>query len=200
MLKFDHIAVGCTDLSEGTEWVEQALGVSLVAGGEHARFGTHNTLLGLADGLYLEVIAKNPNAPATGRPTWFDLDRFTGPPRLSNWICAADHLNDVPSFAGEVNALTRDDLTWQITVPDDGSLPFDGGFPTMIAWGDGVAHPSRKLPASGVRLLEWQVIHPQAPHLRASVPINDTRVRFTVGEKVGFKATFETPNGTRVLS
>ena len=200
MLRLDHIAVGCTDLAAGTRWVEDILGVPLVTGGKHMQFGTHNTLLGLADGLYLEVICKDPNAAATGRPTWFGLDQFNGQPRLSNWICAADHLNDVPSFAGEVNNLTRDDLTWQITVPKDGSLPFDGGFPTMIAWGDGVAHPSSKFPASGVRLVEWNVIHPQAAHLRASVPINDPRVMFIEGETIGFKATFETPTGTKTLT
>lgn len=200
MLNFDHIAVACTTLDEGTQWVSQVLGVPLVNGGEHARFGTHNTLLGLGDGLYLEVIAKNPKAAKTGRPTWFDLDQFTGPPRLANWICAAKSLDNIPSFAGEVHDLTRGDLNWQLAVPKDGSLPFDGGFPTMMAWGKGVTHPSATLPASGCRLISWDITHPQAAHLRASVPINDPRVRFGVGPAVGFKATFDTPTGVKVLS
>ena len=200
MLNLDHIAIGCTYLAEGTAWVENALGVPMVAGGKHARFGTHNTLLGLADGLYLEVITKDPQAPDIGRPTWFGLDDFTGPPRLANWICAADTLDDAPDFAGEVTNLTRDDLSWQITVPQDGSLPFDGGFPTMISWGTGVTHPSAKLPSSGVRLVTWEVVHPQADHLRATVPINDPRVSFATGETIGFIATFKTPTGTKVLT
>ena len=200
MLRLDHIAVGCTNLEDGTSWVSQTLGVPLVAGGKHAQFGTHNTLLGLADGLYLEVIAIDPSAPATKAPTWFGLDHFTGSPRLANWICAAKNLDDVPSFAGQVTPLQRDDLRWDITVPADGSLPFDGGFPTMIAWGAGVVHPSTKLANSGCALLEWQVIHPQAAHLRASVPINDPRVSFVTGDTASFRATFQTPDGIKVLT
>ena len=52
---------------------------------------THNRLLGLGD-LYLEVIAADPSAPRPAWPRWFDLDRFTGAPRLTNWICACDDL------------------------------------------------------------------------------------------------------------
>jgi hypothetical protein len=33
MLTLDHIAVACTDLAEGTAWVEDRLGVSLQQGG-----------------------------------------------------------------------------------------------------------------------------------------------------------------------
>ena len=49
MLILDHIAVAATDLGHGTKWVEQALGVPMQPGGQHAHFGTHNTLLGLGD-------------------------------------------------------------------------------------------------------------------------------------------------------
>ena len=61
MLTLDHIAVACTDLAEGTAWAEERLGVKMQTGGKHARYGTHNTLLGLADGLYFEVIAIDPD-------------------------------------------------------------------------------------------------------------------------------------------
>ena len=68
MIEFDHIAISGETLAEATEHVEAALGVSLQPGGEHAVFHTHNTLLGLEDGLYLEAIAINPNAPTPDRP------------------------------------------------------------------------------------------------------------------------------------
>ena len=55
-------------------------------------FGTHNLLLGLDDGLYLEVISIDPGAPQPAFPRWFDLDRFSGVPRISNWICRTDAL------------------------------------------------------------------------------------------------------------
>ncbi|MFT5968132.1 MAG: hypothetical protein ACI9ND_002050, partial [Yoonia sp.] len=97
--QFDHIAIGCTTLADGVAWVEDQLGVSLLPGGKHAHFGTHNRLLGLGD-LYLEVIAKDPDAALTDRPTWFDLDNFSGPPRLANWICRSDDVGKDQAITG----------------------------------------------------------------------------------------------------
>lgn len=195
--QLDHIAIGCTDLAQGVAWAEERLGVKMQAGGQHAHFGTHNRLLGLADGLYLEVIAKNPDAPVD-RPTWFDLDNFTGPPRLANWICRSDDVENAQAITGPPVSLTRDDLHWQLTVPDDGSLPMQGGYPSLLKWGAGITPPSGSLPASGVRLTKWEVWHPQANWLREAIPLDTNVVRFQSGP-VGFKATFETPNGTVVL-
>lgn len=38
------------------------------------QFGTHNRCLGMEDGIYLEVIAVDPEAPPPSRPRWFGLD------------------------------------------------------------------------------------------------------------------------------
>ena len=82
-MRLDHLAIGAQTLQEGVAWAEAKLGVSFQAGGTHARFATHNRLLGVADGLYLEVIAADPDATCEG-PRWFGLDTFSGPPRLVN--------------------------------------------------------------------------------------------------------------------
>lgn len=195
--QFDHIAIGCSDLDEGTAWVEDQLGATLLPGGKHAHFGTHNRLLGMGD-LYLEVIAKDPTAPPTDYPTWFDLDNFTGPPRLANWICRSDEIEKDQAITGPPIALTRDDLCWQLTVPEDGSLPMQGGFPTLLKWGAGIVPPSRSLPDSGVRLVQWTVTHPRANWLRTHVDLEGSIVQFVTGPE-GFKAHFETPNGARFL-
>lgn len=197
MLEFDHIAIACTDLAAGTAEVAAALGVPLEPGGTHARYGTHNTLLGMGD-LYLEVIAIDPGAART-RPTWFALDHFSGPARPANWICRSDDLEGARDVVGPAQAMTRGDLSWQITVPDDGGLPLDGAYPTLLAWAPGTLHPAARLPDRGVRLTQWQVCHPQADTLRNMIQIDDPRVVFKSGPK-GFRATFETPLGTRVLT
>ena len=88
----DHLAVSAEGLAEGVQHIERLLGVPMAGGGQHGAMGTHNRLLSLGD-LYLEVIAVDPDAPAPGRPRWFDLDRFSGPPRLTNWIVATDRLD-----------------------------------------------------------------------------------------------------------
>lgn len=72
MLTLDHIAMVGETLEEAAHAVETALGVAMQTGGQHARFATHNRLLGLADGLYLEAIAIDPGAPQPACPRWFD--------------------------------------------------------------------------------------------------------------------------------
>ncbi|ARU01433.1 VOC family protein [Yoonia vestfoldensis] len=202
MLRLDHLAVVAPDLAMGTAWVEAALGVTLQPGGKHARYGTHNTLLGLGDDLYLEVIAKDPEASPYDGPTWFGLDDFTGAPRLGNWICQTDDLDgllrDAPAAVGLPRDLSRGDLAWRITVPEDGSKPYDGAYPTLIQWAAGTHHPARRLAESGCRLLELTVSHPQADDLRAMLPLADDRVRFVVGP-AGFAADFDTKQGRRRL-
>jgi catechol 2,3-dioxygenase-like lactoylglutathione lyase family enzyme len=198
MLKLDHIAVACTSLDEGTAWVEERLGVTLQKGGQHPRYGTHNTLLGLADGLYLEVIAKEPDAIPEAGHSWFDLDHFRGPPRVANWICQTDDMAHAPSVAGAPRALTRGDLAWQITVPDDGSLPFGGAFPTLIEWAAGTQHPATRLTQTGCKLLRFEVAHPHAQEIAGMMEMNDPRVQMVTGD-FAMQATFETPHGVRTL-
>lgn len=202
MLRLDHLAVGCTSLSEGVAWVEEQLGVPLLPGGKHVQYGTHNRLLGLADGIYFEVIAKDPDAVPEVGHAWFGLDDFTGPPRLANWICQTDDMSRAlalaPSAVGKPRDLHRDNLTWKLTVPDDGSLPFDGGFPSLIQWGRGVTHPADTLPDSGCRLIRFEVSHPEADQIRTMMELADDRLTLTTGP-LEMRAHFATPTGVRHL-
>ncbi|WP_368187272.1 VOC family protein [Aestuariibius sp. HNIBRBA575] len=197
----DHLAVVCSDLDAGTDYVEQQLGVVLQPGGKHARFGTHNRLLGLGGDLYLEVIAIDPSAQIEG-PHWFDLDHFDGPPRLGNWICAVSDLaaavHDFPFVGGKI-ALQRDALRWQMAVPPNGSLPFDGAFPTLIEWGETTPHPAGALNEQGVRLSGFEVHHPQSMRIAKMLPAISDKVRFIEADQARFCAHFDTPNGPKVL-
>lgn len=199
MIVLDHLAVACTSLDEGTAWVQDQLGVTLQPGGQHPRYGTHNMLLGLADGIYLEVIAKDPDAVPEAGHAWFGLDDFTGAPRLANWICQTSDIDTAPAIAGQPRALTRGDLAWQITVPDDGSLPFQGGFPTLIQWGTGTQHPATSLAPSGCRLVRFEVRHPDAAEIADLISLTDPRITLSTGG-LAMKATFETPHGLGVLT
>lgn len=97
MMQLDHVAIAATDLAEGTAAVEAALGLSMGPGGAHPLMATHNRLLGLGDS-YLEVIAPDPAAPRPPFPRWFDLDRFEGRPRPSNWILRCADLDAALRF------------------------------------------------------------------------------------------------------
>lgn len=203
MLFFDHIAVAALTLEEGAAHVEAALGVPLQAGGKHARMGTHNRLLGLGD-LYLEVIATDPAAPPPPTPRWFDLDRFTGPPRITNWIARCDDLEaDLaisPDGTGAPMSLERGDLRWRMAVPADGRLPHDGAFPALIQW-EGQLHPAARLTDRGVRLTRLEIAHPDAPALRSALAgrFADNRVAIVDGAVFSMQASFATPHGRRRL-
>jgi catechol 2,3-dioxygenase-like lactoylglutathione lyase family enzyme len=201
MLRFDHIAIAAERLEEGVAWVEEALGLPLAGGGKHVRMGTHNRVISLGD-LYLEVIAIDPEAPSPEQPRWFDLDRFAGPPRITNWICESDDLvGDLaraPQGTGTPMAFTRGDYLWRMAVPGDGRLPFDGCFPALIQW-DGAAHPARVLPDVGLRLSRLLIGHPKADALRAALPLADDRVAIVSAPAKTLSAIFDTPHGTRSL-
>ncbi len=203
MLVLDHLAIAAETLDEGVEAVQSALGVALAGGGEHPLMGTHNRLLGLGD-VYLEVIAINPDAPAPEHPRWFDLDHFTGAPRLTNWICRSDDLEAAitasPAGVGVPVALSRGDLRWRMAVPKDGKLPFSNAFPALIQW-QGPLHPAKLLPDSGCRLVEFIITHPESDALKSALSgqFLDDRVTIVQGEIATLHAILKTPKGERQI-
>jgi hypothetical protein len=181
--------------------VERLLGVPMAGGGRHPALGTHNRLISLGD-LYLEVITIDPEAAGPGRPRWFDLDRFAGPPRLTNWIVACDDLDatlaDGPEGWGQPMSLARGDYRWQMAVPDDGRLPYDTLFPALIRW-EGALHPAPALPDHGLRLARLTVTHPRAAALHAALAgLADPRVTFASGP-AGLAAVIHTAQGPVTL-
>jgi len=202
-MRLDHLAVSAATLKEGVAQVEAALGVAMSPGGQHLHMATHNRLLGLGD-VYLEVIAPDPALPAPAWPRWFDLDRFHGEPRLTHWIVACDDLAAelalAPAGAGTPVALSRGDLRWEMAIPPTGRLPFDDAFPALLQW-QGAVHPTGRLPDAGVRLLQLEVVHPQAAALRAALAgrLAGRRVQIVQGAEKALRASFATPHGTRLL-
>ncbi|MEM6740410.1 MAG: VOC family protein [Pseudomonadota bacterium] len=174
---FDHLVVACEQLETGAGAVETVLGVPLEPGGKHPSFGTHNRLLSLGEEAYLEVIAVDPGAPAPGRVRWYDLDRFSGAPRLTTWVVRVSDLDASQAqgrVPGVVLSLERGAYRWRMGVPEDGILPLEGMHPAVIAW-EG-PHPAAALPDRGVRLKELCLRHPEPGGLAAIPGRNDPRV------------------------
>ena len=198
MLQLDHLAVSGASLAAAQAHVETVLHTHMQPGGEHDIFHTHNTLLGLKDDLYLEAIATNPDAPTPERPRWFDLDRFDGAPRLTNWICRTDDIEAAAarfSEAGVPVALRRGDMKWRMAVPASGILPFDNLFPALIQW-DVPVRPPERLDARDIRLKTLTIHHPWVDALKSMLApvLSDPRVDFESGP-AQLSAEFETPSG-----
>ncbi|KIC21625.1 VOC family protein [Leisingera sp. ANG-Vp] len=198
----DHLAVAGGTLEEAVAHTEDALGVALGPGGQHPRYGTHNRLIGLEDGLYLEAIAIDPGTQPQEQPRWFNLDRFEGPAKLNNWILRSEDLEAekllLPPHAQRHVQMQRGDLSWLMTVPADGLLPFDNIFPAVLQWQ--AEPPAGRLPQSGCRLSRLVVSHPEAAGLQTALDrvINDPRLAVEQGTPA-LMAEFDTPHGKRVL-
>ena len=202
-LLLDHIAVVARNVEEGCAWVKQALGVDVPPGGTHPAMGTHNHLMNLGPGIFLEVISINPDAPAPGRPRWFGLDSFDASPRLATWVVATKDMHStlplMPASVGPAIPLTRGDLSWTLTVPDDGSRPLDGAFPAIIEWPDG--SPADAMPDLRCRLRSLVIGHPQADAINLALEgrLIDPRVRIQSGPVFKMSAEIDTPTGVRTL-
>lgn len=209
MLIFDHLTIAALTLEQGAAHIERALGVMIPAGGAHPLMGTHNHLMRIGEAAFLEVIAPDPEVTPQ-RPRWFGLDdpamleSLRNSPRLVNWVARVPDLRRALSVVdcarGEAVRVTRGDLSWLISVPSDGSLPFDGAFPTLIEWPPG-PHPSSRMADLGCRLERLSIVHPQGARLaQALAPVFfDDRITISTGAAIQIRATIGTPGGTREL-
>lgn len=205
-LELDHVVVVARTLDEGRSYVEALLGTELFKGGEHPDMGTHNLLLSLGDSEYLEVIAIDPDAPRPPHRRWFNLDTYSGAPRLMNWVCRTDDLDAAlaaaPSGSGSARTLRRGQTRWRMGVSDFGRLPFDDASPALMEWDDMSKHPCRRLPDVDLRLSRLDVFHPEADGLLAAFPIlaHLPRVSVRHGPEKRLIATIRTPEGNRILA
>jgi hypothetical protein len=176
-LHLDHLVIAARNLDEDAAWLESRLGVPLSGGGRHEAMGTHNRLLSLGQGSYLEVIAIDPEGTAPSRPRWFDLDspamqeRLAGGPSLVTWaIRSGDIESTVRDIAGgglDILPMARGSYRWRIGVPPSGALPQAGTMPTILQWE--TEPPAAALPDAGCRIEKLLLHHPQAPSTLAAL-------------------------------
>jgi hypothetical protein len=211
MLELDHLVIAATDLDAGEAWLTERLGVPLVPGGQHIGWGTHNRLLALGGGTYLELIAIDPSQPDPAAPRPFMLDdpaqrsRLKRAPRLVHWLVRSDGIDaDIARLkylTGPATPMTRGALRWRITLPTGGHPPGDGLLPTVIQWDVPPAdRPAQRLPEAGVKLAGLAIrgaraIVERRPAVSAPVPIE--WIESADPDEPGWlRASFETPRGT----
>ncbi len=205
-LKLDHIAISAPTLEAGMAFVKDRLGVQIPLGGEHPKMGTHNCLMRLGADIYLEVIAVNPQAAPLEHARWFALDeRGTQPPFLGTWVIRADNIDTAIAHmtpdVGPAIPMSRGDLHWKITVPTDGSMPYNGCHPTVIEWPGGIS-PAHKIDDLGCDLLELLIEHPEIEQIKASLGDEqiDPRLVFKAADQARLTARIKTPSGIVSLS
>ena len=206
----DHIVVAARALAEGCSFIEAHFGVRPQPGGKHVAMGTHNALVGLGPRQYLEIIAIDPDGEKPARPRWYDLDEprmraaLAEGPRLIHWAAQTDDIEAAKAQAridlGAVHPISRGDLHWRITIPDDGHLPGAGLVPTLIQWPAGV-HPADRLADSAIRLVALAGEHPDPAAIRAAVAslgLSNT-LKVTYGRHPRLAAMLRTSRGVVTL-
>ena len=206
----DHLVVAATTLADGIEYIGDVTGSVPKPGGKHVTMGTHNALMRLAERVYLEIIAVDPDAKKPRRPRWFDLDNIalqselTERPRLIHWVARTSDIDEAvlrcPVPLGSVHPMARGDYRWRITIPDDGTLPCKGVVPTLIQW-DVPQHPADILPKSSVSIASLAAAYPDPAMVRgalASLGL-DGVVPTTYDQHARLAAMLKTPRGIVTL-
>ncbi|MDR8731219.1 VOC family protein [Burkholderia pseudomultivorans] len=223
-LTLDHLMIAARTLDEGVRHVADALGIEPAGGGRHPLMRTHNALFGVWGGLYLEVIAIDPDARDTDddtppRARLFALDdpamhaRLAQGPFLAHWVARVERPRQLalwqsqyPARLPRVVAMRRGDLSWGLTVPDDGAFPAwqgagDGLLPSLIQW-DSARHPAESLPHDGVALKTLKGRHPRADAIREQLDWLGAAHLLDLEAGDGppaLVAEFDTPQGPRTL-
>ncbi len=209
----DHLVVAADSLEQGASWVEKRLDVAPSGGGRHSGMGTHNRVLKLGAGCYLEVIAIDPQAPPPVYPRWLGLDdpvrqkQLKTRPRLVTWVARTpdpDSLAEqVYGRPAQVRPMRRGRLRWRFAFTRDGVLPGDGLIPHLIQW-QTPTHPTENMPESGCILRGLEGFHPHPEKVRPAISLlglDDviTILAATAHHPPGLRAHLQTPRGTVVL-
>ena len=212
----DHVVLAARTLEEGAAWAERTLGARPAFGGRHPQWGTHNAILSLGEGCYLELLAPDPDAPGPRAGVQaFGMERVLagdGTPRPVAWMArvpagggaleaACGALRAAGVECGEIRdgARLRPDgteLRWRLAVPPRPVL--GGAVPWPIAW-DAAEHPSRAAPAGG-RLSWLEVAHPEPARVRAALDaVGCTQVRVKHGPEPAIAAGVACGRGVVVV-
>ncbi|HSC71259.1 MAG TPA: VOC family protein [Candidatus Methylomirabilis sp.] len=202
----DHIVYGVTELGDGITAIEGLLGVRPAMGGKHVGLGTHNALLSLGDGAYLEIIAPDPEQPRPSRPLPFGLDGMQEP-RLVAWAVKAADIQAQAEQAraagvdvGQVLRMNRERpdgtrLEWSLTYREN--LLGDGLVPFLIAWEPG-AHPSETSPG-GCLLVSLRAEHPEPERIAGMLSVLGVQMEVAQGDKPALVAMVQGAKGRLVL-
>ena len=222
-LQLDHLVIAARTLEEGADFIAAKLGVEMTGGGAHPLMRTHNRLLNLWGGTYIEVIAIDPDAELietaeTPRPRLFALDdpvrrlRLEAVPQLVHWVVRVNRPKRLTRWQAQyperipaVVPMTRGGNAWDLTIPVDGAFPAwqgagDGLLPSLIQW-DTPQHPSESLPETGIALKSLTGFHSRAHLISEQLAwlgvSNLMQVEVTAGTPV-LVAEFELADGSIV--
>ncbi len=204
----DHLVYAVPNLAEACAAFAKTTGVTPAPGGQHLGRGTHNALVGLAGGAYLEFIAADPTQPTPPHGRWMGVDLVTAP-TLTRWAIRdvdleafaktlhASHPQLATLTHGSRQTPTGQTLAWRMTQPQP--TPQVEVIPFALDWGHSETHPSAGLtPILTLEGLDLQ--HPQADALNALFKSLGLPQKVHPAAAPNIDATLGTPGGTVALA
>ena len=197
----DHIIFCSPELKSGQEHIEELLQVQMQPGGVHDGRGTQNSLLGLDEQIYFEVIAPDPHQPGVEKPLWMGIDQVQKPSILSWALKSSDLEADDKLFhewgwkMGAISPGSRampdgNILKWRLTEPNrNAELGF---IPFLIQWPE-TFHPTDRL----IRVGKLHAVRVTVPHDLKVPPIKLKNVEliWERGEVGALEVEIMTENG-----
>lgn len=197
--RIDHVILGINDLPRGIAEFERATGVRAVFGGSHPGRGTQNALISLGGNHYLEILAPNPDDPASKKLTELQALAALTP---VGWAVRAGDLDalqkslrshGVPTGEIRPGARNRPDgsrLAWR-TLNFESPSPL---LPFFIEWDRNSAHPSATSP-EGCRLAGFALEDPAPETVQEPLRAAGVEVAVRQGERARIEISLACPQG-----
>jgi hypothetical protein len=197
--QIDHILLGIDDLDRGVQAFEESTGVKPVYGGKHPG-GTHNALVSLGDGTYLEIIAVQKGV----KPP----DDFAGLAQLHmltpvGWAVSSKDSSQLRSQLDAAGMAVTDPTPGSRTTPAGKTLSWQSfglkdnfaEAPFFIVWSAQTAHPSTTSP-SGCKLQQWHIAGPHEKNLEQLRRALDLRVDVKDAKATAMRLALSCPKGS----
>ena len=198
----DHVVYATRDLEMSITKLEEILGVRASFGGKHPGGGTQNALIALGPGMYLEIMAPDPDQPDPPRGRPFGIDALREP-HVVAWLAKGKDLPTLVARArvqgvalGDLREGSRRrpdgaQLSWQFT--DPWVSVGDGVVPIFIDWGAS-PHPSEVAP-QGALLLGLRAEHPQPDKVKVILDTLGVRLHVEKGAHPALIMSIQTTHG-----
>ena len=200
-MKIDHVIYAAPDLDAAVDDLEIRLGVRAAGGGQHSGQGTHNKLLALGPGSYLELIAPDPGQPEPAGPRPYGVDGVTSG-RLVGWALACHDIERARAAARTEGFDPGDIMEGQRLTPAGNRLRWRitrnalaaGLVPFLIDWGH-TPHPSSTVP-TGAALRSLHIEHPDPAAVTGALRALGAQIDVRPAHRPALVARIDGPRGT----
>lgn len=206
MREIDHLVYCVPELKAAMEFFQFVHGIHFTYGGQHLTQGTHNALLNIGKGAYLELLAIDPTNHNIDPPRWMGIDLITEP-KLTRWAIKTNDLSSDVAILKEANPNMGEQfngsrkktdgsiLEWGMALPL--ATPKVEILPFMIDWKTSI-HPTESL-SKIYPLTALKATYPEPSVIEKPLKKLGIDLEVLEAKEVSLQATIQGPKGEVVL-